>query len=100
MFAHCGQVGQREDLPARGHALRHTWRTVAADCGVDELLAHFMLGHVPQNISQAYITRLVLSAGPALRQAQRKVSKRILHLLGSDPTCASTALFDRKEATQ
>jgi hypothetical protein len=28
------------------HALRHTWRTVAADCGVDELLAHFMLGHV------------------------------------------------------
>jgi hypothetical protein len=58
----------------------------AADCGVDELLAHFMLGHVPQNISQAYITRLVLSAGPALRQAQRKVSKRILHLLGSDPT--------------
>jgi integrase len=89
VFAHCGQVGQREDLPARGHALRHTWRTVAADCGVDELLAHFMLGHVPQNISQAYITRLVLSAGPALRQAQRKVSKRILHLLGSDPTCAS-----------
>jgi integrase len=73
------------------HALRHTWRTVAADCGVDELLAHFMLGHVPQNISQAYITRLVLSAGPALRQAQRKVSKRILHLLGSDPTLASTA---------
>jgi integrase len=100
VFAHCGQVGQREDLPARGHALRHTWRTVAADCGVDELLAHFMLGHVPQNISQAYITRLVLSAGPALRQAQRKVSRRILHLLGSDPTCASTALFDRKEATQ
>jgi hypothetical protein len=50
-----------------------------------------MLGHVPQNISQAYITRLVLSAGPALRQAQRKVSKRILHLLGSDPTRASTA---------
>jgi integrase len=100
VFAHCGQVGQREDLPARGHALRHTWRTVAADCGVDELLAHFMLGHVPQNISQAYITRLVLSAGPALRQAQRKVSKRILHLLSSDPTCASTALFDRKEATQ
>jgi integrase len=86
VFAHCGQVGQRENLPARGHALRHTWRTVAADCGVDELLAHFMLGHVPQNISQAYITRLVLAAGPALRQAQRKVSRRIIQLLGSDPT--------------
>jgi len=64
---------------------------VAADCGVDELIALFMLGHVPRNISQASITRLVLSAGPALRQAQRKVSKRILHLLGSDPTRGSTA---------
>jgi hypothetical protein len=62
------------------------WRTVAADCGVDELLAHFMLGHVPQNISQAFITRLVLAAGPALRQAQRKVSRRIIELLGADPT--------------
>jgi hypothetical protein len=45
-----------------------------------------MLGHVPQNISQAFITRLVLAAGPALRQAQRKVSRRIIELLGADPT--------------
>ena len=86
VFVHCDAAGHRDDLPARGHALRHTWRTVAADCGVDELLAHFMLGHVPKNISQAYITRLVLAAGPALRQAQRKVSKRIIELLGTDPT--------------
>jgi integrase len=86
VFAHCEAAGHRDDLPTRGHALRHTWRTVAADCGVDELLAHFMLGRVPQNISQAYITRLVLAAGPALRQAQRKVSRRIIQLLGSDPT--------------
>ncbi|MGO9684108.1 MAG: tyrosine-type recombinase/integrase [Beijerinckiaceae bacterium] len=86
VFAHCGHAGHRDDLPTRGHAHRHTWRTVAADCGVDELLAHLMLGHVPRNISQAYITRFVLATGPAIRQAQRKVSRRILQLLGSDPT--------------
>ncbi len=89
VFAHCGQVGAREALPYRGHALRHTWRTVAADCAVDELVAHVMLGHVPQNISQAYVTKFVLAGGPALRQAQRKVSRRMIALLGRDPT------FDR-----
>ena len=82
----CEQVGHREDLPVRGHGLHHTWRTVAADVGIDELHAHVMLGHAPKNISESYITRLVLAAGPALRQAQRKVSQRIVALLGSDPT--------------
>jgi hypothetical protein len=26
-------------------ALRRSWRTVAADVGVDELIAHFCMGH-------------------------------------------------------
>jgi hypothetical protein len=39
-------------LPAFGMALRRTWRTGSADAGVDELLAHFMLGHVPAGISR------------------------------------------------
>jgi integrase len=86
VFKRCEQLGHREALPVRGHGLRHTWRTVAADVGIDELHAHVMLGHAPKNISESYITRLVLAAGPALRQAQRKVSRRILGLLGTDPT--------------
>jgi hypothetical protein len=34
----CAQVGHRDDLPACGNMLRHTYRTVAADVGVDEML--------------------------------------------------------------
>jgi hypothetical protein len=86
VFPHSAQFGHRENLPTRGHAFRHTWRTIAADCKVDDLLAHVMLGHAPKNISESYITRFVLASGPSLRQAQRKVSRRILLLLGSDPT--------------
>ena len=59
---------------------------VAADIGIDELHAHVMLGHAPKNISESYITRLVLAAGPALRQAQRRVSQRMIALLGADPS--------------
>ena len=48
-------------LPVRGRGLRHKWRTVAADVGIDELHAHVMLGHAPKNISESYITLLMLA---------------------------------------
>ena len=70
-----------DGLPAHGMALRRTWRTVAADCGVDELLAHFMLGHIPAGISRGYVAKLVLSSGLAMRRAQRTVSRRISSLM-------------------
>jgi hypothetical protein len=38
--------------------LRHTYRTVAADLGVDDLLIHFLMGHAPDGISQKYIATL------------------------------------------
>jgi integrase len=66
-----------DGLPAHGMALRRTWRTVAAECGVDELLAHFMLGHIPAGISRGYVAKLILSSGSAMRAAQRIVSRRI-----------------------
>lgn len=59
---------------------------MAADCGIDELVAHVMLGHAPKNISERYITRAVLASGNTLRQAQRAVSTKIVSLLGADPT--------------
>ena len=70
-----------DDLPKHGMALRRTWRTIAADCGVDELIAHFMLGHIPAGISRGYVAKLILSSGSAMRVAQRTVSKRMLELL-------------------
>jgi integrase len=82
VFPGCSQAGHRDALPARGNMLRHTFRTVAADVGVDELLAHFLMGHSPEGISQKYIARMILSSGPALRSAQAAISRRILKLLG------------------
>ena len=72
-----------DGLPAHGIALRRTWRTVAAECGIDELLAHFMLGHIPAGISRGYVAKLILSSGSAMRAAQRTVSRRIVSLLGN-----------------
>jgi hypothetical protein len=81
VFPDCAQRGRHDDLPARGVELRRTYRTVAADCGVDEMLAHFLMGHAPAGISQRYVARMILSSGPAMRDAQRKISKRIVSLL-------------------
>ena len=90
VFPGCAQVGHRDPLPARGNELRHTYRTVAADCGIDEMLAHFLLGHAPAGISQRYIARMILTSGPALRAAQRAISRRIVALL--KPTVRAPAL--------
>jgi integrase len=75
-----------DDLPAWGMMYRRGWRTIAADLGVDELIAHFCLGHIPAGISRGYVSKMILSGGSAMRTAQRKVSRRIVQLLGADPT--------------
>jgi integrase len=82
VFPGCAQVGHRDLLPARGNMLRHTYRTVAADLGVDDLLIHFLMGHAPEGISQKYIATLILSNGPKMREEQGRMSKRMLELLG------------------
>jgi integrase len=74
-----------DGLPVWGMSLRRTWRTVAADAGVDELLAHFLLGHIPTGISRGYVAKLALASGQGMRNAQRKVSLRILRLLRGKP---------------
>ena len=70
-----------DGLPAHGMALRRTWRTVAADSGVDELFSHFMLGHIPAGISRGYVAKMILSSGQGMRSAQRVMSARIVTLL-------------------
>lgn len=82
IFPGCAQAGHREDLPVRGNALRHTYRTVAADCGIDEMVSHFLLGHAPAGISQRYVARMILQSGPAMRRAQAAISRRMVELLG------------------
>ncbi len=82
VFPGCAQIGHRDALPARGNMLRHTYRTVAADLGVDDLLIHFLMGHTPEGISQKYIATLILSSGPKMREEQGRMSKRMIELLG------------------
>jgi hypothetical protein len=81
VFPDCHQLGRHDPLPARGVQLRRAYRTVAADCGVDEMLSHFLLSHAPAGISQRYVSQLTLNAGPAMRSAQRVISNRIGTLL-------------------
>jgi integrase len=71
-----------DDLPAWGMMLRRTYRTVAADLGVDELTIHFLMGHVPSGISRGYVAKITLSGGQRMRNAQRRISARIKALLG------------------
>ncbi|WP_459593615.1 integrase arm-type DNA-binding domain-containing protein [Bradyrhizobium diazoefficiens] len=82
MFPGCAQAGHRDDLPARGNMLRHTYSTVAADLGIDELIRHFLMGHAPEGISQKYIATLILANGPKMREEQNRMSRRMVELLG------------------
>jgi integrase len=82
IFPGCAQAGHRDDLPARGNMLRHTYSTVAADLGIDELIRHFLMGHAPEGISQKYIATLILANGPKMREEQNRMSRRMVELLG------------------
>ena len=86
VFPHSFHHPHRDDLPATGHDLRHTYRTVCADAGIDDVIAHILQGWAPKNISEKYVTRLVMAEGVGIRASQRKVSAKIIKLLGSDPT--------------
>ncbi|HTT82659.1 MAG TPA: integrase family protein, partial [Rhizomicrobium sp.] len=37
-----------DGLPFYANALRHVYRTLATECGVDDTLAHLLLGHAPR----------------------------------------------------
>ena len=55
---------------------------VAVDLKIDDLIRHFLMGHAPKGISQDYVALLILQNGPAMREAQEQISKRIVKLLG------------------
>jgi integrase len=94
IFPGCLQAGHRDLLPARGHALRRTYKTIAAThCGIPDDVSAFLLGHVPEGMSQRYLLRWALSSGPVFKEAQAKVSKEMMRLLlkGRKPALALVA---------
>jgi hypothetical protein len=60
---------------------------VSADLGTDELIAHFLQGHAPKDISQGYIVKMILESGGKMRRSQRAISAEMERLLagGSAP---------------
>ena len=82
IFPGCAQVAHRDPLMVRGNALRHTFKTVATDAKVSEMLVEFLMGHAPLGMSRKYVVQMILSSGPAMRSAQRVISRRIVTLLG------------------
>jgi integrase len=71
-----------------GDSGRHTYRTVAADLGIDDLTIHLLMGHSLRTVSQGYITRSVMVAGTSLRSAQRRISQRVVELMNGKETKA------------
>jgi integrase len=70
----------REDgLTWCGNAGRHSYRTVAASLGCDELSIRLLQGHALSGISQGYITRSLL-VGTSLHHWQLRISKRVAEL--------------------
>lgn len=86
VFVHCEAVGHREKLPARGHDLRHSYRTTAADIHIDDAFVRILQGWAPRSVSEKYLTQCVLSTGQGIRAYQRQMSAKIIQLLGADPT--------------
>jgi integrase len=74
----------RDNLPAFGHALRRTFKTIATDhCKVPDDISAMLLGHVPEGMSQRYLLRWARASGPAIVGAQAKISRKIVSLLGT-----------------
>ena len=70
-----------DPLPYKGHDLRHSFMSVAADLDIDELQRRLLTAHSLVGINQSYITRAVVEGGPGVRSAQRAISRRIVSLL-------------------
>ena len=61
-----------------GRALRRTYRTIAADLGINEVMTRLLMGHSMKGINQEYINTLALTGAPGLRAAQAKISRDIV----------------------
>jgi hypothetical protein len=77
VFPGCRQISQRAALLVGGQALRHSYSTVAVDLKIDDLIRHILMGHAPKGFSQDYVALLIVQNGPAMREAQEQISKRM-----------------------
>jgi hypothetical protein len=77
---HLSHWREKGALQWRGNAGRHSYRTLAASLGCDELSIRLLQGHSLRGISQGYVTRQLL-VGTSLRDWQHRISKRVRELM-------------------
>lgn len=82
IFPGCRQAPARSRLPTAGHALRHTYKSLATALGVPDVLSSILLGHAVPGISGKYIGELAVLRSAELREAQQTISRRAFELLG------------------
>ncbi|WP_414611880.1 tyrosine-type recombinase/integrase [Stenotrophomonas muris] len=79
---HVAEVAQHELEGLTGHALRHTFATLAVQAGVPLLELKYLLNHAASNVTMGYI-----HVGPEhLRKHQEAASRYILEQLGLEWT--------------
>jgi integrase len=82
IFPGCLNNPTRDDIPARGHALRRTFKTIAEDyCGVPTQISEYLEGRMPEGVKGRYLLKWARKEGPAIIEAQRQISRTIMALL-------------------
>ncbi|MFZ5962014.1 tyrosine-type recombinase/integrase [Thalassococcus sp. BH17M4-6] len=69
---HVEHFARTKNWPYAPHGLRHTWRTMALEAGVDLQMAMVLLNHRPAGVTWNYVTRANL-LGP-MREASERVA--------------------------
>jgi hypothetical protein len=49
---------------------------------VEEILTEFLQGCAPKGVSRKYVSTMIVARSDALREAQTRISERIIGLLG------------------
>ena len=73
-----------DGLPLWGNGLRHNYKNIAVTMKppVEEILTEFLQGHTPKGVSRKYVSKMIMVYSDALREAQTRISERIVDLLG------------------
>lgn len=78
---HVEYFARTKNWPYAPHGLRHTWRTMALEAGVDLQMAMILLNHRPAGVTWNYVTRANL-LGP-MREATESVASLAVSYRGS-----------------
>ena len=73
-----------DGLPCWANGLRHNYKTIGSTMrpAVEEMLVEFLQGRAPRGVGRKYVSTMILAKSDALRDAQARISERIVGLLG------------------